>query len=217
MEAPRDPYGRAVLAIRRRLRSGRLVLGEQLRVSDLSRETGLGVTPIREALARLAGEGLVDDRRGAGYFARKLDAVELVELYDLQVAYLLAALDRAGEHGPSLSEAPGATPPRSGGELVGDGGLEGVEAAFRRLIQRGRSLALTRANDLLADRLAPARRAEADAFPALRQERSDLAEIVRNPDVRALRAWVAAYHDSLRMAAPAIVAAMRSAAASREL
>lgn len=217
LDAPRDPYGRAMLAIRRRMRSGRLVLGEQLRVSDLSREFHLGVTPIREALARLAGEGLIEDRRGAGYFARRLDAVDLVELYDLQVAYLLAAQDRAGQPRAGSLPSLATSSPLPREVLVGDDGLEAIEAALLTLIQRGHSLALQRAHDLLADRLAPARRVEAEVSPSFQQEWSELTEVVRTPGGQALRAWVAAYHERRRQAAPAIIAAMRSAASGQLL
>jgi len=217
LDAPRDPYGMAVLAIRRRMRSGRLVLGEQLRVSDLSRELNLGVTPIREALARLSGEGLIEERRGAGYFARRLDSVDLVELYDLQAAYLLSAQDRGGQPRAGITPGLARSSPQPGRDLAGDDGLEAIEAAFLALIQRGRSLALQRAHELLAHRLAPARRVEADVSPSFQQEWSELLEVVRAPSDPALRAWVAAYRERRRQAAPAIIAALRSAASGRRL
>ena len=218
MEAPRDPYGIAVLEIRRRMRSGRLVLGEQLMVSELSRDLHLGATPIREALARLAGEGLIEERRGAGYFARRLDAVDLVELYDLQVAYLLAALDRAERpHGgsPAAPDIPSAWPAEPGPE--GPDTLEAVETALLAFVQRGRSLALQRAHQLLADRLAPARRVEPEVLRPFAQEWTDLSAIVRGQGAGALRAWVGAYVERRSQAAPAIIAAMRSSASGRQL
>ena len=51
---------RAYLAIRDAIVDGTLPPGEQIRDQDLSRELGLSRTPVREALARLEADGLVE-------------------------------------------------------------------------------------------------------------------------------------------------------------
>ena len=151
MPRPQDPFSHAVAVLRGQLRSGRLVQGEQLMATVIARELELSPTPVREALARLAGEGLIEDRRGAGYFAWRLDAVDLLELHDLQAGYFMAALAR--DAGPAAG-----TPIEAAGDAEGTDGLARIEALALALVRRGRSLALERAHLRLADLLAPARR-----------------------------------------------------------
>ena len=56
----RDPFGEALSELRMRLRQGELRPGAPLVVMDLAQSLGLSATPVREALAFLAGEGLID-------------------------------------------------------------------------------------------------------------------------------------------------------------
>jgi DNA-binding GntR family transcriptional regulator len=57
----------AYLRLRDEILHGELLPGERLRAGDLQERFSLGLTPIREALTRLAAEGLVtvEDHRGA--------------------------------------------------------------------------------------------------------------------------------------------------------
>lgn len=211
----RDPYGEAVNAIRTQLRSGALVMGEQLTAGEISRALNLSQTPVREAFARLAGEGLIEERRGSGFFAWRLDAVDLIELYDLQAAYLRAAVE------PQFVSGDGRWAAVS--ELIA-GRAEhepqtAVEAIFLHLAQEGRNLALQRAHRLLADRLAAPRRAEAEIFPLpqVAQEWRALAALLSHGELKDLLAWIDAYHAVRRGAAGAIVSAMRSRAQAQPL
>ncbi len=205
MELHRDSFGLALGAIRTRLRSGRLVQGEQLMARDLARELRLSATPVREALSRLAGEGLLEDRRGAGYFAWRLDAVDLMELYDLQCGYLRMALNRS-RGAPPLAE------PDRASEPVAQDPVAEIEATLAHLLLRGRSLALQRAHALLADRLAPARRIEAHVLGEPDAERAALNAALAVDDVGELMALIDRYGATRRQAAPELVAVMRSAA-----
>jgi len=73
----RDPYGTALGAVRRFADDGRFVPGEPIVVTELAAEVGLSATPVREALACLAGQGLIERRRGRGYFYPALDGSEI--------------------------------------------------------------------------------------------------------------------------------------------
>jgi hypothetical protein len=183
------------------------VLGEQLMVSAFSRDLRLSATPVREALSRLAGEGLIDDRRGMGYFAWRLDAIDLVELYDLQSAYLDAALTRADDPGVVSVRAANGVAEVEDAEY----GLIGkVEAIFNSVIVLGRSTALMRAHRMLADRLAPFRRAEATALTEITSELEALEAIVRRPDRDAVADALRRYHDRRSSRAAEVVATMRA-------
>ncbi|WP_304277769.1 GntR family transcriptional regulator [Caulobacter segnis] len=91
MSRDRDPFERALEAIRIKLRSGEGLQGRALAINLLARELGVSQTPVREALAWLAGEGLVV-RGHAGYVGRTFDGASLAELYRLNLAHVLAAL-----------------------------------------------------------------------------------------------------------------------------
>jgi len=199
MGRPQDPFSHVLTVLRERLRSGALVRGERLMATVIARELGLSYTPVREALAWLAGEGLIEERRGLGYFAWRLDAVDLVELYDLQAGYLLSALDRDSGAAGEL-ERP-------------DDPLARTEALLLATVRRGRSHALERAHLRLGDQLAPARRVEPEAITDLDAEWAELAEALLEAEPPRLRTWTARYRARRAEAATALVSAMRSRAA----
>lgn len=201
----RDPFGLAVAHVRAELRAGRFVLGEQLMVSELAQALNLSATPIREALARLAGEGLIEERRGIGHFAWRLDVVDLIELYRLH-ALLVSAVTSPRD------VATGLAPASEAQRLSPSAYLERTEGAFERLIAAARSLLLTRTLRGLADRLAAARRVEALVVEGAVQDLQAL-EAWAGAEATASAAALATYHERRIAAAPAIVAAMRSEAA----
>ena len=72
--------------LRRRLLQGELGGRAQLVNRTLARELGTSTIPVREAISRLASEGLVEYVPGAGAFVREPDRRELAQLYDLRKA-----------------------------------------------------------------------------------------------------------------------------------
>jgi DNA-binding transcriptional regulator YhcF (GntR family) len=212
LEQERDRFGQALRSVREQLRSGRYVLGEQLMVTALARSLRLSATPVREALSRLAGEGLIEDRRGTGFFAWRLDAVDLVELYDLQATYLTTALERgAGVQLTSLGcgrEAADLTVFHHGAEPP----VVRLEAVFAMLVTEARSAALARAHGLLADRLAPSRHAERAVLSDTADELVALERAVFMLDQPAILQVLTDYHRRRTSRAPQIVAAMRASA-----
>lgn len=88
----RDPFGMALGSLRAALEDG-LAPGQHLSVVDIAASLGLSTSPVREALSRLCGEGLVEDRRGLGYFTRAAPLEDVLGLLDLEAAHVgLAAL-----------------------------------------------------------------------------------------------------------------------------
>lgn len=72
--------------LRRKLLRGELAAGSQLVNRALAQEMEVSLAPLREALHRLASEGLVEHIPGAGAFVRKLSPQDLEELYILREA-----------------------------------------------------------------------------------------------------------------------------------
>lgn len=88
-----EPFQVAVSALRERLRNGEFRAGQRLLVSELADAFQLSATPVREALSRLTGEGVLEARRGQGFFVRVLTAVEIADLFRLSLAHLTVGHD----------------------------------------------------------------------------------------------------------------------------
>ncbi|WP_372784594.1 GntR family transcriptional regulator [Phenylobacterium sp.] len=86
-----EPFHVALGSLRDRLRDGAYRPGARIAATDLADELRLSTTPVREALSRLAGEGLLEDRRGQGYFVRLPNALDIADLYRISLAHLLIA------------------------------------------------------------------------------------------------------------------------------
>lgn len=72
--------------LRRKVLRGELQAGAQLVNRTLAEEIGVSLAPLREAIHRLATEGLLEHIPGAGAFVRKLSPQDLEELYILREA-----------------------------------------------------------------------------------------------------------------------------------
>jgi DNA-binding GntR family transcriptional regulator len=70
--------------IRQAIVDGSLAPGERLKEEDLARRLGISRTPVREALAILQAEGLVDGVPNRGSVVRSHTAAELDDLYELR-------------------------------------------------------------------------------------------------------------------------------------
>jgi DNA-binding transcriptional MocR family regulator len=166
-EPQAEPFHVALSALRERLQSGVLPPGARATAVDLADELGLSTTPVREALSRLTGEGLLEDRRGQGYFVRRLAGVDIADLYRLNLAHLFIALEprRASRmppptsaEGPVLEEADPFDPVAS------------VDGLFRAWVGATGSRPLFGAFRVIQIQLGPVRRVEAQALPALEAE-----------------------------------------------
>jgi DNA-binding GntR family transcriptional regulator len=61
---------------------------ERLQPSQLAEHFGASVTPVREALIKLASESLVTFKSGRGFFSKEIDAQEQLDLYEVRFALL---------------------------------------------------------------------------------------------------------------------------------
>jgi DNA-binding GntR family transcriptional regulator len=80
-------------ALRVRIVEGQLFPGRRLQDVQLAGELGVSRTPIREALLRLAGEGLVESDPNRGFFVAPLSRQEVLEIYPMVWALECLALD----------------------------------------------------------------------------------------------------------------------------
>ena len=100
MNLARGPEPRSeglVDALRESILTGRYAPGTRLVQDDLAEAFGVSRIPLREALRRLEGEGLVVISPNRGAIVRPLAPKDVVDLYDLRLALEALVLRRAAE------------------------------------------------------------------------------------------------------------------------
>lgn len=96
---------RAYQALRGEILHGDLMPGERLRASDLQDRLQLGLTPIREALMRLASESLVEARTNRGARVRPASIAEFRDIMATRRAIERLCLNASIENGGAAWEA----------------------------------------------------------------------------------------------------------------
>ncbi|WP_334165384.1 GntR family transcriptional regulator [Phenylobacterium sp.] len=185
-----EPFLVALGALRERLRQGAFDYERRLAATEIAEQLALSATPVREALARLAGEGLVEERRGQGYFVRRPGAVDVADLYRISQAYLLIALEPRGLQ----PETGRAGPEPDGAEASPEAAVARVEALFEAWLAAAGGWDLLDAHRRLAGRLGPVRRQEPRLIGDLAAEAAALARLGAGADRPALLAAVRAFH-----------------------
>src|SRR6476620_10278520 len=126
--------------LRAEILSGRLEPGAELAEVALSEQLGVSRGPLREAIGRLASEGLVTVRPRRGAVVRSLSKEEFVELYQVREALEMLAVRLAV--------------PRLGDDGVAD--LERLLAAMAAHAERGEVAEFFEANSAFHLRLVEA-------------------------------------------------------------
>ena len=83
--------------LRKKLLAGELPPGARLDYKKISNEMGVSTTPVREAMGKLASEGLVELVPRAGAIVRKLGAQEAMQLYGVREAIETYAAAKAAD------------------------------------------------------------------------------------------------------------------------
>jgi DNA-binding transcriptional regulator YhcF (GntR family) len=208
----RDQFAVVVAALRDRFREGEWVEGEPLTVADIAAQCGVSATPVREALSRLAGEGLVEDRRGRGYYALRIDAVDLIDLYRTQHFLAQVALSSAF----IATAAPPAKSWPAADEFVSHP-VRAWEALFEALVRHANNRFLLGEQRRLADHLAPARRLEPEVLAETPYDFQPLIQAAGMPDLTDLGAVLKPFIRRRKAAAERLVAGMRLASAKYKI
>jgi DNA-binding GntR family transcriptional regulator len=96
LERPRSLGDRAYHSLREYLRSGLIVFGQPLQEEDLAAQLGVSRTPVREALTRLASEGLLASV-GRSFVVPVLTERDVEDIYELRLMLEPEALRRVAE------------------------------------------------------------------------------------------------------------------------
>ena len=68
--------------------------GQRLDIKDLTSKLGVSLTPVRDAINRLAAEGLVEIRPRSGTFVTDLSADEVADTFDIRMALECLAAEK---------------------------------------------------------------------------------------------------------------------------
>lgn len=190
--------------VRRALRSGSYVPGQRIDPATIAEEFHASATPVRFALYRLVGEGLIVDHARTGLYVPLPTEVALRDLYDWMRRLLLMACDIGMETTPATVEHPKVD---STEKDVAELTWQLFDAIARAADHRPLHQAVEQAND----RLAPVRRIGMGLVDDAIVELATLARYWHERDIRSLRAGLDAYHERRKQLVPDIVAALGDA------
>jgi DNA-binding GntR family transcriptional regulator len=119
---------RAYTAMRDRIVTLSLPPGTPLREEELMRTLGLGRTPLREAVKRLALEGLVEVRPRSGTYVTAVEATDIVHIAEVRAELEAQAARLAAKR---MNDALRATARALDAELQAIEGTTGIDAYMR--------------------------------------------------------------------------------------
>jgi len=200
----RDPYHLALTALAQFAGTGRFGWGMPLVTTAVAEELGLSPTPVREALSRLAGEGIIEHRPGRGYFALSPSSSDIIELYDLHQRLALWALSRSSREDARFGIEKTSVP------------QERIERLFAHLTEISGHGALIRAHRRTVAQLRPIRAVEERVAPLAPEVVDHLEQLLCERRTDLLVAAVEAYHSERSVHAQPVFALMRKSAESIE-
>lgn len=125
-------------ALRRQILDGVLASGAMALEGELAASLGVSRTPVRQALVRLADEGLIELRPRHGMRVRPIAAADMAEIYEMLAALEGAAARRCAECGLErkvLDALDGAVAAMDAALAADDlPGWAGADARFHRLL-----------------------------------------------------------------------------------
>lgn len=172
--------------LKRLLLSGTIPPGERLDPARLAEDLVSGLTPVREALLRLAGERLVEIRLNTGFHLPVMTETILIDLYRLHFELLRLVLTATGSREPTL---PISTLPIS---MPAASYAESAAALFLAIADSSQRPELFAQFVTINNRLASARAAEAIVFRDVIEELKSINDIKyesRNTCIRNLRTY----------------------------
>lgn len=193
----RDPHQLALLTLAEFAAEGRFGWGMPLVTTTLAEELGLSPTPIREALARLAGEGVIEHQPGRGYFAPSPSPADIVELYELHRRLLHWSIDELDAmesplHSPDPFEA-----------------SDRIRQRLWRLVAATRNELLSRTYRRTQAQLRPIQAVEELVSPLPADIATQVEAGIQSSDLALIRQKIDLYHDNRKSVASDVFAAMR--------
>ncbi|MBJ7437810.1 MAG: GntR family transcriptional regulator [Sphingopyxis sp.] len=184
-------------ALKARLLGGGIRPGERLEPGVFAELLTSSVTPVRDALHRLAGEHIVEMRTAEGFQLPLVTEPGLRDLVLWNGDLLRLALRRWPEGRTSQEDIP------TTGDYARD-----LRALFGAIAGRSGQSELARQIDAASDRLTPARIAESRVVSDSDRELAAIADAIASGEARRVAQHIAAYHRHRAAIISAIVEAM---------
>jgi DNA-binding GntR family transcriptional regulator len=92
-----DLTARAYREVRRMIVEGAVLPRQRLSHRNLSRDLGIGRSPVRDALLQLEAEGLIEHRPSSGIYLREITPRELECIYELRIVNEPYAAEKAAQ------------------------------------------------------------------------------------------------------------------------
>lgn len=170
--------------------SGELRAGQPLRQEEIARQLGVSRLPVREALNRLATEGLVELKPRRGFFVTSLNTDEIEDIFDMRAmleerAGYLATGNRTDADADELDKIVEALDAVIGTPIAFDAWADLNLRFHTRLYQSCGRKHLCRQIDLLRDTVSPFIRILASQEGELRRSQAEhhqMAELFRAGD-----------------------------------
>lgn len=184
--------------VRRALQAGRYLPGQRIDPATLAAEFRTSPTPVRFALYRLVGEGLVDDCARSGLYVPLPTEVAMRDLYDWMERLLLMACDMAALSTRTRVQERESTP-------VEDDAAKLIWKMFDRIGTAAGHQSLHRAIKQNNDKLAPIRRAKKSLLDDQHEEYMSLLQPWNKGDMVAVRRALHSYFARRNQLVPRIV------------
>lgn len=185
--------------VRRALQSGRYAPGQRIDPATLAKEFQTSPTPVRFALYRLVGAGLIADHARSGLHVPLPTEVALRDLYDWMERLLVMACD--------IGVASSVRPSRELEIRSADDDLVKLTwQLFDAIAGATAQGQLYQTVKRVNDRLAPIRRAKRGLIEHTHDELVQLVRLWQKRDVAALTTALRAYHERRKRLVPCIVA-----------
>jgi DNA-binding GntR family transcriptional regulator len=201
--SPGPTFERVYHALKDQLGGGRYAAGQQLEPASLSYELNASITPVRDALHRLVGEGLVEAPRGDGFRTPLVTEVGLRHLYRWNAALLRLAAQARGVGQAPIQDGESERRPKTAEAMI-----EATEHLFLAIAARSGNPEHAAAVLRLNGRLRPVRQIELAMLPDCEAEVDEMAARLAEDAMSGLRRSLAAFHRRRERQVGEIVAAL---------
>ena len=189
MARHRDTFASALSSLRLRAHRGEFAPGQSVVVVEEARRLRMSPTPVREALACLCGEGLIERSPSEGFVTPRLDVAVIRDRFRFRLKLLQISLETTSTVRLRAGPAP----------LLA---ATALDHSLARLVRAHGNVALYEAYRRVASQLAPVRASERRVLADLEAEASELATILSAQDRTRARHALDAYHQRRIEAAP---------------
>lgn len=194
MTRKRDPFTQALDSIRQRSEAGAYAPGAPVVIIEEARRLRLSTTPVREALAWLCGEGLIERAPSGGFLAPRMDAAVVRDRFAFRLQCLTASLDRTGAMHDRSEPLPSLAAPH-----------QRLAEHLDRLVRGAGNPVLAEAFERVGRQLLPLDGAEGRLFHDREAEATAILHLYDAGSAPALRLALVAYHQRRMDTAPLLV------------